>query len=191
MRKNLFRIFAVVLCVSFGGCASQQLAQSTDPVCLPDTTTDEAMNAAQTILENMYFEIEKYDPDELYIRTRPLSGAQFFEFWRRDNASGFAAGQANLHSIRRVVELTFSAQGTATCIQCRVQVWRLSIPERPIEGAGRMRHLYTEGNTGDQTLQVDRSHIGRIEWLDAGPDRELERRILKQIQQETLKERGQ
>lgn len=180
-----------MLCVCFGGCASQQLAQSTDPVCLPNTNTDEAMNAAETVLENMYFELEKYDPDELYIRTRPLSGAQFFEFWRRDNASGFATGQANLHSIHRVVELTFSEQETATCIQCRVQVLRLSIPERPIEGAGRIGHLYTESNTGSQTLQLDRSHISRIEWLDAGPDRELERRILKKIQQETLKGRGQ
>ena len=132
--------------------------------------------------------IEKFDADALYIRTRPLSGAQFFEFWRKDNASGPAKAQANLHSIRRVAELEFSSQeGTITCVECRVKVFRLSVPERPIQGAIHFGGQYTKSHNRQQTLEIDSDRAENIEWLDAGPDHDLERRILEYIQRDIQK----
>jgi hypothetical protein len=184
MKITLFTIGLILTCALFSGCGFQKQALSDDPICLPNTLTDQVMETAQTVLLKMHFKIEKYDTDARYIRTRPLSGAQFFEIWRRDNASAASAVQANLYSLRRIVELDFTPQATTTCVQCRVQVLRLSIPEKPIQGSGRMGATYTKSNSRYQTLEVGREQQAQIEWIDAGADHDLERKILNRIQQE-------
>jgi len=74
----------------------------------------------------MYFTIEKADVDNGLIRTRPLPGAQFFEFWRSDNVGTDNALAANLHTIRRTVTLDISQQDEELHIGCEVQAQRLS-----------------------------------------------------------------
>ena len=184
MKKIVTILFLMTGCILFSGCGSKQQAASDEPVCLSNTLTDQAMDAAQTVLLKMHFDIEKYDTDARYICTRPLSGAQFFEVWKRDNASASSAAQANLYSLRRIVELNFTPQNTTTYVRCHVQVLRLSIPERPIEGASRMGGAFTESNSRYQTLEVDRHKQAQIEWIDVGPDHDLQRKILKRIQKE-------
>jgi hypothetical protein len=161
---------------------------SDEPVCFSNSSVESAMEAAQAVLTGMHFEIEKYDLDARYIRTRPLSGAQFFEVWRQDNASASATAQANLYSLRRIAELDFTTQGAATCVQCRVGVQRLSMPEEPIEGMGRVAGSITESGSSLQTLEVDPGKLEKIEWLDAGGDPSLERRILERIEKRIQKE---
>ena len=187
MKRNVIILFLMTGCILFSGCGSEQQAVSDDPVCLSNTLTPQAMEAAQAVLLKMHFEIEKYDTDARYIRTRPLSGAQFFEIWKRDNASASSAAQANLYSLRRIVELDFTPQNTMTCVQCRAQVLRLSIPERPIEGATRMGGAYTESSSRYQTLEVDRHKQAQIEWIDAGADHDLQRKIINLIQKDIEK----
>jgi hypothetical protein len=187
MKKIVTILFLMTGCILLSGCGSEQQAVSDDPVCLPNTLTDQAMKTAQAVLLKMHFDIEKYDTDARYIRTRPLSGAQFFEIWKQDNASASSAAQANLYSLRRIVELDFTPQNTTTCVQCRAQVLRLSIPERPIEGATRMGGAYTKSSSRYQTLEVDRHKQAQIEWIDVGPDHDLQRKILKLIQRDIEK----
>jgi hypothetical protein len=182
MKRNITILFLMIVCIIYSGCGSEQQAISDEPLCVPDMLTDQVMEAAQAVLLKMHFDIEKYDTDVHYIRTRPLSGAQFFEIWRQDNASASAAAQANLYSLRRIVELDFTHQDEKTCIQCRVDVLRLSIPERPIEGAGRMGGTYTESSSRYQTLEVDPDKQAQIEWIEAGTDEDLERKILNRIE---------
>ena len=184
MKKIFLSVAIIGLAVNISGCASSQQTLSTDPLCLPNTLNEQAMLKAQAVLEKMHFDIEKFDPEAGYIRTRPLSGAQFFEFWRQDNASAQAAAQANLHSLQRVAELEFTPQNTTTCVQCRVQVLRLSIPERPVEGNRQIASIYTDSSYREQSLQMDPDDLSGIEWIDVGPDRDLERKILKLIQKE-------
>jgi len=187
MKTNVIISFMMIAGILFSGCASQEQIVSDEPICLPNTLPPQAMQDAETVLLKMHFDIEKNDLEARYIRTRPLSGAQFFEFWRKDNASAFARGQSNLHSIRRIVELDFSPENTTTCIQCRVNVSRLSIPERPIQGFSYMGGLYTDSHTREQTLDVGTERTEGIEWLDIGPDHDLERKIIKRIQRDIEK----
>lgn len=191
MKKGLFVTISTLICGLGLGCASQNLSQSAEPACQPNTSVEKAMESARTVLTKMQFELEKDDPEARYIRTRPLSGAQFFEFWRQDNASAFSGAQANLYSIRRIVEMEFTPENTTTCIQCRVQVLHLSIPEQPLEGATRMGGIYTESSSRYQTLEVDNRRAAEMEWLDAGPDHALERKILKLVQQDIHKGKPQ
>ena len=187
MKKVPF-LLVCAMWLLMNGCASQQREQSTDPVCFPNTLPTQAMGAAQTVLSRMHFKIEKFDTEAGYVRTYPLTGAQFFEFWRKDNASAYAAAESNLHSIRRTVELTVTPEGTTTCVQCMVQVDSLSVPEAPIVGFRQMGGMHTKSVTSFQTLRIDSDRKATSEWLDVGPDPDLEQRIIKYIQQELDKE---
>jgi len=191
MKQVLFGAISTLICVLGLGCASQDLSLPPDPACLPGISVDQAMESARTVLTKMQCELEKDDPEARYMRTRPLSGAQFFEFWRRDNASAASGAQANLHSIRRIVELEFAPENAITCVQCRVQVLRLSVPEQPLEGTTRMGGIYTESSSREQSLEVDSRRAAEMEWLDAGPDHALESKILTLVRQDTQKGKGQ
>lgn len=165
-----------------GGCAGIEKRASSVPLCLAGGSIEQTMQAAQKVLRKMHFEIEKYDNDARYIRTRPLTAGQFFEIWRQDNASASAAAEANMQSLRRIVEMDFEQQGETVCVSCRVQVIRLSVPEQPLRGMGLMAEGITESDRSVQTLTVNPDLESRIEWLDAGTDPMLEQRIIKRIE---------
>ncbi|MHC4927001.1 MAG: hypothetical protein ACYTER_06660 [Planctomycetota bacterium] len=175
----LLGIISLFLC----GCGQPEQLVSTDPVCLPEVSSDTVMEAANAVLSDMQFSIEKYDFDACYIRTRPLSGAQFFQVFRGDNASSYTAAEANIYSLRRVVEIEITPFANRTCIQCRAMVQQLSIPEKPLVGTTRMAGQYTTGGARNQTLALDPQQAEQIEWLDRGPDRALENKIIEKIKQ--------
>ena len=182
--KKVFYLFVIGAMVGFlGGCAgsAQQPAES-EPLCVSVASQEIAMDAAAKVLRKMQFSIEKFDTDSSYLRTRPLSGAQFFEFWRQDNASSYQATQANIQSLRRTVEMEFSTKGVNTCIDCTVHVQRLSYPEQPISGMSEMSAAYTDSSKREQTLLVDQDRMERIEWIELEPDTALEKRLLDKIE---------
>lgn len=172
---------AAVLPVLFAGCSRPQQVISSDPVSLPQVSVSQAMEASRAVLEEMQFSIEKYDPQAYYIRTRPLSGAQFFQVWRQDNASGYTSAQANLQSLRRIVEIEAKPYANRTYLECRVYVQQLSLPEEPVEGIRGLAGSYTDSSTSDQTLRLDSDRLEKMEWLDKGLDRALEEKILNKI----------
>lgn len=168
------------------GCGRPQQVVSSDQVCLK-FTGEQTMEAAKSVLQSMHFSLEKDDPQASYLRTRPLAGAQFFQFWRQDNADAYMTSQANLHSLRRTVEMEFYPQGDTVCMNCRVQVQRLSLPEQPVEGYLNFAGSFTESEQSRQTVQVDKDRLEAMEWLDAGLDRALEQKILKKVQKKLQK----
>lgn len=180
-------IFAAALCLlTVGGCGRPNQVVSSDPVCL-DFTAEQMMGAARSVLDGMQFGIEKDDPQSFYLRTRPLAGAQYFEFWRRDNADAYTAARSNLHSLRRTVEIELYPGEETTCMACRVTVQRLSIPERQIVGMAGMAGTFTTSSAGKQTMSVSEKQLARMEWIDEGPDRALEQKILKEIKRKLVK----
>lgn len=181
MSKISLSILVCIFCL--GGCSQPEQVVSSDPVCL-DFTMNQTMEAAKAALIQMHFNLEKDDPQTHYLRTRPLPGAQFFQFWRKDNADAYSAAQANMHSLRRIVEMEFSEKDNAVCIACRVQVQRLSFPEKPIEGRNASASAFTESQYNRQSVLVDEDQLAKMEWLDAGPDRALEQRILERVKKQ-------
>lgn len=187
--KNV-SIWMILAAISLflSGCGRPEQIISTDPVCLPKISSDAAMKAAHTVLSEMQFSIEKYDFEARYIRTRPLSGAQFFQVFRSDNASSYTAAEANMYSLRRVVEIEVTPFANRTCIQCRAMVQQLSIPEKPLVGTTHMAGQYTGSTLRNQTLQMDPQQAEQTEWLDRGADRALEEKIIEKIKKQIEKE---
>jgi hypothetical protein len=141
------------------------------------------MEVAEDVLANMYFTIDKADADIGLIRTRPLPGAQFFEFWRSDNAGTDNALAANLHTIRRTVTLDISQEGQELRIGCNVQAQRLSLPERQVSSSTtRVYGMFSQSSQSLQKLKLNPEQKKEMAWIDLDRDSRLEAEILKRIE---------
>jgi hypothetical protein len=125
--KTVCGLLSLILSLLLGSCAQRQHEVVIEQICVPDIGNAEAMEIAEDVLAKMHFTIEKADEQNGFIKTRPLPGAQFFEFWRSDNVGADNSLQANLHTIRKTVEIDISTRDKELCIGCNVQV---QIPAR-------------------------------------------------------------
>ncbi len=170
---------ASALALSGCGQPGQKAAKELAPV--PDINIAEAMEIAENVLADMQFDIDKADVSIGYIRTRPLPGAQFLEFWRSDNAGVENSLLANLHTIRRTVELKVNHHQGQLEIDCDVRVQRLSVPEREVVSTARVYAMYTRSTPTLQKLRFDAAQLKDIEWIDLEKDVKLAAKIVKQI----------
>ena len=127
------------------GCATpqQQPAPKDGSVNIADISVAEAMAVAEAALSRMHFVIEKADPKQGVIRTKPLTGAQFFEFWRSDNVGPTQAIEANLHTLRRSVELRVQPDGDQIRVACHVHVQRLSLLANEVASVSQAYRMYS------------------------------------------------
>ena len=181
-KKHLYLILIAVV-FSLAGCGRQVQISSSEPICLQSASRSEVVEIAEDMLVRMRFVIEKSDVEDGVIQTRPLRGAQVFEFWRSDSAGGINTAEANLHSLRRTVRLDVFDSGGLMCVKCGVDVQRLSIPEKPISSMSQAAGLFSGGNASMQKLSLNKEQKAAMEWIDLGEDAALETKILELIEE--------
>ncbi|MGE5297049.1 MAG: hypothetical protein ACM3VT_19675 [Solirubrobacterales bacterium] len=199
-RIDVVRWIALVGAAMSLGCASSKPASESGLALSHQTITrEQAGRAAYDVLSAMHFTFEKLDVEQGVIITRPLRGAQWFEFWRSDNVGGFNTAEANLQSIRRTVELrvkdqqgsdqpqtggTYSIQSTKSglYIECAVQVQRLALPSNAVAGTSQAYLMHTRSESTIQTLDVTPQQKAQMAWIDLGPDPDLAAEIVKRIE---------
>jgi hypothetical protein len=171
------------------GCPEPQSPEILKQVCLPNAAKLRAMQAAEAVLSEMHFTIDKADAERGLIRTRPLPGAQFFEFWRTDSVGTLSAAEANLHSIRRSVELDITQQREEVCLSCDVKVQRLSLPEHKVSSSSRAYEMFSKSTAAMQRIELRPEQQERMKWVDLGNDTKLATVILKRIEERVSSER--
>jgi hypothetical protein len=188
--SNFYAYMLLTYAFVLTGCAQQ----SSTPlvVKIQDSTlhvkqsqgigTGDLMEVAEDVLARMHFTIEKADVQNGFIRTRPLPGAQFFEFWRSDNAGTDNTLAANLHTIRRTVTLDISQQDEELHIGCEVQAQRLSLPEQQVSSSTRVYGMFSLSSPSLQRLKLNPVQKKEMAWIDLGRDSRLEAEILKRIE---------
>ncbi|MHC4912860.1 MAG: hypothetical protein ACYTE5_07635 [Planctomycetota bacterium] len=164
------------------GCAKEQQFTAVEQICLADKGKAEAMAAAEDVLGQMYFSVEKSDVENGYMRSRPLIGGQFFEFWRSDNVGAFNWSEANLHSIRRIVELEITEQGGQLCVVCSANAQRLGLTEQAVDSSTQAYAMFSDSERSMQRLELNPKQRAGMAWIDLGRDGRLETEILKQIE---------
>lgn len=180
------RTLLFMACAAFWlicGCAEEQRFTKVEQICTADKGKAEAMRAAEDVLVQMHFGIEKSDAESGYIRSRPLAGGQFFEFWRSDNVGAFNWSEANLHTIRRTVELEIRQAGEELCIGCDVNVQRLKLPERDVSSSTQAYGMFSDSDRRTQRLELNAEQQRGMAWIDLGRDGELETEILKRVEE--------
>lgn len=175
------------------GCANRPPLSVDEPntprppvrmLCESGVTTAEVVQAAERVLTRMHFAIEKLDAEQGIVKTRPLRGAQFFEFWRSDNASSRDCEEANLHSVRRTVELWVKPPDGAAAgprVECVVSVQRLDLPESEVAGASEAYQVRSRSTAALQRIQISPQQRRTMTWIDLGEDRDLAARILDRL----------
>jgi len=165
------------------GCAAQpQGHQASEPISVAGAARADVMQAAQETLGAMQFAIDKFDVESGIVHTKPLRGAQFFEFWRGDNVGAFNAAEANLNTIRRFVELRITERDGSLHIDCSVWVQRLSLPENEVASVSQAYRMHSQSTPSVQRLELEREQRKSMAWIDLGRDGRLEAEILKRIQ---------
>jgi hypothetical protein len=180
-KSILNKLLTCSLLLWFAGCAENKYIQTTEQICVPAITKANAMAAAEQVLAGMHFAIEKLDVEAGCIKTYPLVGAQTFEFWRSDSIGPFNRAEADLHSIRRAVELNITEQAGQLCINCKATTQRLSL-SRGQTAASQGHAIMSPGQRSIQNLKLDHSQKSNITWLDLGRDNQLETEIIKRIE---------
>ncbi|MHC4336333.1 MAG: hypothetical protein ACYSTG_00055 [Planctomycetota bacterium] len=178
--KRLFLLGSSLLLLA--GCAQQRQFKAVEQICVPNVQKQQAMQVAEDVLRRMHFTISKADAEQGIIRTRPLPGAQYFEFWRSDNVGTENSVEANLHSLRRAAELNLTEQNAQLCIGCDVKVQRLSLPEFEVSSSSRAYEMFSRSTAKMQELRLRREQEKEMEWLDMGQDTRLSTEILKRIE---------
>lgn len=164
------------------GCAGPGQFEAREPICRDNLAKDEVKTIAEDVLAEMHFIIEKSDLEQGYIRTKPLPGGQFFEIWRSDNHTTRQALEANLHAIRRTAELNLTQVQGQLCIDCKVNIRRLSLPEREVNSPARAYSLFSESAPLLQKLELSDEQKREATWMDLGADTRLETEILNRIE---------
>lgn len=182
MNKSILNKLAICSILFWlAGCSQNKYTKTIEQLCPPAATRAETMTAAEQVLARMHFDIEKFDVNAGYIRTAPLPGAQSFEFWRKDSVGSFNRSEANLHSIRRAVELTIDEQAGQMCINCKATTQRLSLPQSQ-NAAGHSHPIMSSGQRSVQKFKLGHEQKSNLTWTDLGRDNQLETEILKRIE---------
>ncbi len=166
------------------GCTSNQQQQPFDKICLSQTDKPVAMLTAQDILAKMHFTIDKADSKLGIITTRPLSSAQFFEFWRSDVVGIKQGLEANIHTTRRTVKLNIVPTAQDICIDCTVSVYRLTLPEHLISSSSKAYALFSKSTQHMQTLEPHTEQREGMVWANIGKDPDLAMSILNKIKRQ-------
>jgi hypothetical protein len=182
MNKSILnKLLACSLLFWLAGCAENKYTKTIEQLCPQTADKAQAMSACEQVLTGMHFGIEKFDVDAGYIRTAPLSGAQSFEFWRSDSVGSFNRSEADLHSIRRAVEINIGEQAGQLCINCKATTQRLSLPQIQ-NAAGQSRPVMSPDQKSLQKFKLGREQKSNLTWTNLGRDNQLETEILKRIE---------
>jgi len=176
----------IVAALSLPGCVGPNASPTpAQMICGDGMTRAEVVQAAGEVLTRMHFAIEKLDAEQGLVRTRPLRGAQFFEFWRSDNASVYDWAEANLQSVRRSVELRVRPEDANTpglCVECTVSVQRLSLPPNEVAGTSEAYRIHSASMPTLQRIEVSPQQQRAMTWIDLGQDPDLAARILARVE---------
>ena len=180
--KLLKSLNIIVICVNIllsAGCGSKQRCETVKKLRFPKSDKEQIMKTTEDVLSRMHFSIAKSDVESGYIRTRPLRGGQWFEFWRKDNVGAENSTEANLHTIRRIVELSINSENEELCVNCNVKVQRLSMVNAEPTRVSEEYEIFLGKSTRLKKRELD---LMEKSWIELGEDEKLSTKILRQIE---------
>jgi hypothetical protein len=172
---------AVAGAALLGGCAAQPEAIQTKSLFVDPAIRVQLFQAAEETLGSMHFVIDKLDVNSGVVHTQPLRAAQFFELWRGDNVGSFNAAEANLNTLRRVVELRVTEEEGFLHVACDVRVQRLSLPENEVISVSQAYRMHSRSKISVQRFELSPRQEKLMTWIDLGRDEHLAQKILERI----------
>ena len=164
------------------GCAEERGPHS-EAVTRCNASFEKVWNACLASLEEHSFQIDRHDRRFGLIVSKPVAGKQFFEFWRKDTASGYDLLNSSLHTIRRVVTIRIAKQGPMQFqVDIEAQAQRISTSSSQLNSTAEAFEMM-----GSQGVHVSPSRSDYLSpraepvWVDIGREGDLEQAIMKDI----------
>lgn len=168
---------AIVLAVA--GCNEPaKITDPSEPLCMPMCAKEDIMKAAEDVLADKCFTVEKFDVENGYISTRPMRGSQPFEFWRGDNVGTRNKRMSANQSLQRIVEIEFLQGDGGWCVSCYAHLRRFSMSDEEYVSMSSTHAIYTSSSLTTMKLTP---RDNDIEWIEMGRDYALENDILDKI----------
>ena len=179
MKRRAVLIGLLALVVS-AGCSRAPSARYGNPLGFSTADAEKIEFAARRVLAELRFEVEVPEASEGRLATGWLTGASWFEFWRRDTRGTYQTAESSLNTIRRRATITISPKEAGSEVFVKVDKQRRSIPDAAPESISHAFSLY---NPEDSDL-VRQNELApeALTWVDAGRDDVLEQYILERIQ---------
>jgi hypothetical protein len=178
------KFIGILICcglICMAGCTQSQKTGPVKEVSLTGVNMQQAMDISEDVLRDFNFTIAKEDVNSGYIRTRPLTGGQFFEFWRKDNADSRDVLESSIQDIRRTAQIKINEADSKLAVNCVVKVQRLYLPQVSAKNAGLRFDRITGQQIRTTTLSLD-IDTKTITWIDLPDDIKLSSAILKKIE---------
>jgi len=186
MRRYLIMLMAAVVAAGLAGCAKHTL-----PAAPQEELTDAQRNfealwqASREVLRRYDFPLDRQDRRDGVITTLPLTGKQFFEFWRHDAVGSADEAESTVQTLykRATVRIRRSSDEADTYqAEVIVQVYRSDRPQPQVTSTSEAYSLFRlPGDDGARNMLLDkgRDELGRetdeSEWIvPLGRDRNLE-----------------
>ena len=179
-------LMAAVAAAGFAGCAKHTL-----PVAPQEQLTDAQRNfealwlASREVLQRYDFPLDRQDRRDGVITTLPLTGKQFFEFWRHDAVGQADEAESTIQTLykRATVRIRPASPKAGTYrAEVVVRVYRSDRPQPQVTSTSEAYSLFRlPGDDGARNMLLDkgRDEFGRetdeSEWIvPLGRDRNLE-----------------
>ncbi len=183
------------------GCANYTTPVRPPPDMTPDQRNFQAVwLASQEILRDYYFTLDRLDRRAGVITTLPMTGKQWFEWWRHDCITTLDIRESSLQKVYRTVKVSIrpvSSNAAVYSAKVEVSVYRSELPRPEINSVNEAFNLFVLP-TGDerrfrrQLLDYGRDELGQLtskqNWVEyVAADPVLEKRMEAEIEVKTAK----
>jgi hypothetical protein len=162
-----------------GGCATVSEGRFANPSVFTDTDAATVEKVAGRVLMGLRFEPVVPAKSKGLIETKPLTGASWFEFWRKDTIGRAQVAESSLHTVRRRATVSISPKNGGSQVFVKVIKERASAPGSMPTSFGYTFSMHDDEQSN--LVRQDALEETRYEWVRMGRDPLLEQHILERI----------
>ncbi len=178
--KHVLSVLTVAAALALVGCATGARGRFQNPSVFTDTDAGTLEAVARRVVRELRFEPIVPEKSKGHIETRPLTGASWFEFWRKDTIGPTQVAEASLHTVRRRATVSISPKdGGGARVFVKVIKERKSAPGSMPESVGESFNIFDTEDT--HLMRQDTLAETDHDWITLGRDPRLEQYILERI----------
>lgn len=156
---------------------------------LVDADYDVLFAGARAVLRDHRFTIFREDPRRGEIVTEPMTGQQFWEYWRADSAGLYNTLESSMHTILRTIDVrVYPARDEQDqpipgrqYLEVRAYTDRLSQPERAMTAVNQLPTTYKVGRGLTNALELEAEGAAQPRRVFLGRDALLEDWLIREM----------
>ena len=173
-------LLVVLGVAALAGCTRPASVRFVNPMIFTAADPGEVAAAARRTLTELRFQIEYPPAAEGRITTESLTGASWFEFWRKDTRGAWQSLEASAHTTRRKATVAVTRKDKGCQVLVKIEKQRASAPNLGPDNIAEAFSRYHPEES--ERMRQNELAKTKYKWIDMGRDDALEQDILERIQ---------